>query len=106
MNFLSRPFGILPGWSARATAHLDRRAAAEAPDDRFVARPTKPDLYSDPGIRAAIAQREAAIQAGIEAEKQARAKVQHEAGSEQRCREISRRIFAQVAAVGGIRHGR
>jgi hypothetical protein len=102
MGFMTRPFCIAPGWSA----HLDRRAAAEPRDDLNVTRPTKPDLYADPGIRAAIQSREAAIQAGIEAEKQARAKVQHEAGAEQRCREINARIFQQVASIGGIRHGR
>jgi hypothetical protein len=107
MNFLSRPFGILPGWSARATAHLDRRAAAEAPDDRFVARPTTLDKMGPhrAGVEAAIEQRMGAIQAGIEAQRQATATARVEALSPARCTEIERRIFNQVA-VGGVRHGK
>ena len=84
MSYLSRPMGI-PQFT-----DPDRRAAA---------------LYADPAIQAAIKQREAQIQANIEAEKQARSKARVEALSPSRCAEIERRIFNQVA-VGGIRNGR
>ena len=82
MGILSQAMGI-PQFT-----DPDRRAAA---------------LYADPGIQAAIKQREAQIMAGIEAEKQARAKARADALSPERCTEIERRIFNQVA-VGGIRH--
>lgn len=81
------------------------RANNEPRDDLYVTRRAKPDLYSDPGIQAAIKQREAAILAGIEAQRQATAKARVEALSPARCTEIERRIFNQVA-VGGVRHGK
>jgi hypothetical protein len=95
--------GIHPSWSAR---ELDRRAAAEPRDDKYVTRPGKPDLYSDPGIQAAIKQREAAIVAEVQAKNRAAVVEQHRAKPRIDATAIERRIFNQVASVGGIRHGR
>ncbi|WP_373510382.1 hypothetical protein [Thiocapsa sp.] len=95
--------GIIPNWSARAAAELDRRARAEPRDDLNVTRPGKPDLRSDPAIQAAIKQREAQVIAEAQARSFAAVKAQHEAGAERRIAAIQRRIFNQVASVGGIR---
>ena len=100
MSYLSRPMGI-PKF-----ATLDARAAAEPRDDLYVTRPAKPDPYADPGIQAAIKQREAQILAEHQAKNLAAVVAQHTAGSAARCEAIERRIFAQVSAVGGVRHGR
>jgi hypothetical protein len=88
-------------------ASLDHRAAAEPRDDLHAYKPTLLDQMGPhrAGVEAAIAQREAAIQAGIEAQRQATAKARVEALTPARCTEIERKIFNQVA-VGGIRHGR
>jgi hypothetical protein len=68
------------------------RANNEPRDDLYVTRPAKPGI-------------QAAILAGIEAQRQATAKARVEALTPARCTEIERKIFNQVA-VGGIRHGR
>lgn len=92
MSFLGNPRGI-PHF-----ADLDRRARAEPRDDRYVTNPAKPDLYSDPGIQAAIKQREAQVVAQHTA--------RHAAGAAKRIEAIEQRIFNQVASVGGVRHGK
>jgi hypothetical protein len=86
-------------------ATLDARAAAEPRDDLYVTRPAKPDPYADPGIQAAIKQREAQILAEHHAHNFAAVKAQHEAGAAKRIEAIERKIFNQVA-VGGIRHAK
>ena len=82
---------------------LDRRAAAEPPDDLHAVKPAEFDPRNDPGIQAAIQRREQAIREQAESRRAAALQASHDARSP--CRAIEQRIFNQVAA-GGIRHGR
>ncbi|NCA72740.1 MAG: hypothetical protein EOM91_22320 [Sphingobacteriia bacterium] len=84
---------------------LDRRAAAEPPDDLHAVKPVEPDPYADPAIQAAIKRREQAIREQAESRRVAAAKAREDALAPARAAEIERRIFNQVA-VGGIFNGR
>ena len=78
---------------------------ADDRDDRFVIRPDPFAAHRD-GINQAIQQREQAILAEAKAQQQARTQARQAAVSKSRAADAERRIFNQVAAVGGIRRGR
>jgi hypothetical protein len=98
MGYLSEAMGI-PQFAARADNERD---------DLHVYRPSALDKMGPhrAGVEAAIAQRMGAIQADIAAQRQATEKAHVAALSPAQCAAIERRIFNQVASVGGIRHAR
>lgn len=84
---------------------VPRSAISAEPDDAHVAR-VDPMGSHRAEINEAIRRREQAIQVAAGAAQQARIAAREAAVRKQQAAAAERRIFNQVAAVGGLRHAR